>query len=782
MKKKRTLFIFFLSLFILFSLSGAGYLAIARGIPGIEEIKAHKNYRGAKVFANDNVLIGELTIERGIHVSIKDIPRYVIDAVVATEDERFWRHGGLDYIAITRALIQDILHGEIKQGGSTITQQLAKVMFLSPERTLSRKIKEAVLAIRLEKNMTKEEILEQYLNRIYFGHGAYGIEMASRIYFGKSVRQLKVHEAALLAGLIRAPALYSPYNNIVKARERQLYVLFRMKEAGFLTKEEFERVSSQPIELAGSKSEIFVNHYFLDYVKKYLISKYGEDMVYKGGLMVYTTLDRQMQLAAQKALRQGLREIDKRKGWRGVIAHKDIDPEKELLEKEKKEVTIEYSSSSQDVVTGLVLKVSPDKAIIKAKGLIGTLLLKDAEWAKVQYNPKTNISKTIEKFSLSSILKPGDVIYVGMKNLNARKSTAEFTLEQEPELEGAVVAIEPYTGFIKAMVGGFDYSKSEFNRAVYAKRQPGSAFKPVIYAAALDNGFTQASIIVDEPVIFDEGKETEWSPKNFDGKYWGPTSLVDALAYSRNVVTVKLVESIGIQKVIDFARLIGINAEMPRDYSLSLGSLSLSPMELTQAYATFASYGMRINPVAVRYIVDGNGRIIEENQPSPEEAISPQTSFLISSMMKNVVAYGTGWRAKELGRPVAGKTGTTNEYRDAWFIGFTPQIVAGVWVGYDDMRPIGEHETGARAALPIWLNFMKSIDLGPVEDFPVPDGIVARYVEKSTGLLADEGRTGVMLEFFKEGTEPKEYAPLPQETITEPLRPSEPGPVRPEYD
>jgi penicillin-binding protein 1A len=781
MKRKKILFI---SLIILlpFMLLGVVYLAIARGIPGIEEIKAQKTYAGTKVFANDNVMIGEITIERGIHLSIKEIPRHVIDAVVATEDERFWRHGGIDYIAITRALIKDILHAEIKQGGSTITQQLAKIMFLTPERTLRRKVKEAILALRLEKNMTKEEILEQYLNRVYFGHGAYGIEMASRIYFGKSARHLRLHEAALLAGLIRAPNLYSPYNNIVRARERQLYVLMRMKEVGFITKEEFERASKEPVQIAGSKGELFINHYFIDYIKKELISRYGEDLVYKGGLMVYTTIDRQMQVAAQKALRQGLRELDKRRGWRGPIAHKDIDPEKEMSHKDNKDITIEYAPSSEDIVSGIVLKVTPEKALVKAKGIIGTLSIKDAEWAKVQYNPKTNSSKTLEKFSLTSIFKPGDVIYVGMKNVPLSRKNIEFTLEQEPEVEGAIVAIEPYTGFIRAMVGGFDYSKSEFNRAVYARRQPGSAFKPIIYACALDNGFTQASIIVDEPVIYEEGKETEWSPKNFDGKYWGPTSLVDALAYSRNVITVKIVESMGIQKVIDFARTIGINSDLPRDYSLSLGSLSISPLELTKAYATFASYGMKVTPIAIRYIVDGNGKILEENQPSPEEAISPQTAFLITSMLKNVVSYGTGWRAKELGRPVAGKTGTTNEYRDAWFIGYTPNLVVGAWVGYDDMRPIGEHETGARAALPVWVNFMKSIDLGPPDDFPVPEGVVARYVDKTTGLLADEGRQNVLLEYFKEGTEPREYAPLPEESITEPLRPSITPLQRPEYD
>lgn len=777
---------------------GVAYLSIARSIPGVDEIKAQKTYAGAKIFADDNVLIGELTIERGIHLSIQEIPRYVIDAVVATEDERFWKHRGIDYIAIARALIHDLLHGEIRQGGSTITQQLAKVMFLSPERTLSRKIKEAILALRMEKQLTKEEILEQYLNRIYFGHGAYGIEMASRIYFGKSARRLKLNEAALLAGLIRAPTLYSPYNNIIRARERQLYVLQRMKDAGFITKEDFEKASRDTLQIAGSKTEIFVNQYFIDYVKKYLISKYGEDLVYRGDLMVYTSLDRNMQIQAQQALRQGLRDLDKRKGWRGVIAHKDIDPEKELSSDYNKEgINIDYAPLSGDIVPGVVLKVSPEKAIVKAKGIIGTLSLKDAEWAKVQYLPKTNTSKVVEKFNLTSILKPGDVIYVGIKSIHPSKksaprgsrgnpleffSAAEFTLEQEPEVEGAVLVLEPYTGFIKAMVGGFDYTRSEFNRAVFARRQPGSAFKPVIYTAALESGFTQASIIVDEPVIYEEGKETEWAPRNFDGKYWGPTSLVDALAYSRNVVTVKLVESIGIQKVHDFARTLGIDVNMPRDYSIALGSLSISPLELTKVYVTFASYGMKVEPLAVRYIVDGSGKVIEDNQPAPEEVISPQTAFLITSMLKNVVSFGTGWRAKELGRPVAGKTGTTNDYRDAWFIGYTPGLVAGVWVGYDDMRPIGELETGSRAALPIWLEFMKSIDLGPPEDFPVPEGIVARYVDKKTGLLGVEGMPDVILEYFKEGTEPREFTPLPEEKVTEPFAPVSPGPERPDYD
>ncbi len=758
-KIKRRFFIAYLVLFFLFSIFTGGYFAIAKSIPGIDEIRSQKDYKGTKIYADDNTLIGEITIEKGIHVPLSSIPAHLINAVIATEDERFFRHKGLDYIAIARALITDIIHGQIKQGGSTITQQLAKIMFLTPERTLSRKVKEAFLALKFEKYMTKNEILELYLNRVYFGHGAYGVEMASRVYFGKSVKDLKLSESAILAGLIRAPAIYSPYNNIVNARERQIYVLQRMVSAGFINMDEFKKASSMPIILAGSKSDIFVYNYFIDYIKKYLEKKYGEDMVYRGGLKVYTTLDREKQLSAYMALRKGLREIDKRRGWRGPVAHKDIENiEKESSQDRIKEVVVELPVSKEDIIQGIVIKVSPDKAIIKARGMTGTLPITNAMWAQVLYDKKTNTSKTMKRFNLTSILKPGDVIYVGIKNIDKKKGYVEFTLEQEPEIEGAIVALETYTGFIKAMVGGYDYTRSEYNRAIYARRQPGSAFKPIIYASALENGYTQASIIMDEPTIYDEGTPNEWSPKNYDEQYWGPTPLVDALAYSRNVVTVKLLESIGIEKVLDFANRVGINNDMPRDLSLALGSMSLSPLELTSVYNTFASYGMRPEPSGIKYIVDMNGNIIEENQPDPEEVLDEKVSFLITTMMKNVVEYGTGWRAKELGRPVAGKTGTTNEYRDAWFIGYTPDLVAGVWVGYDDMRPIGEHETGARAALPIWLHFMKSIDLGPINDFPVPEGIVAKYVDKTTGLLSERYSSNTILEYFIEGTEPREFS------------------------
>jgi penicillin-binding protein 1A len=680
----------------------------------------------------------------------------MINAVVAVEDSRFWSHKGIDYLAIARALIKDILSTELKEGGSTITQQLAKVMFLSPEKTLKRKLKEAALAIKIEKNLEKKKILELYLNKIYFGHGAYGVEMASRIYFGKSISNITLAEAALIAGLVKAPFFYSPYNDLTKAKVRQQIVLSRMLEEGYIKKEEKEQALKQPLYLSSKRKGIEVNNYFIEYVRKHLEERYGVETVYQGGLKVYTTLDRNAQILAAKALQEGLRELDKRRGWRGPVEHKkDIDIEKELKQKEIASPSVTtpggYSSS------GLVLRVTEKEALIKTRGVIGKLLINDARWASKVMEPKKGKAKVLKSFKLNKILKPGDVVKVSIKSTKGKQIL--LSLEQEPEVQGAVVAIEPETGYIRALLGGYDFVKSEFNRALYAKRQPGSAFKPIIYAAALDSGFTPASIIVDEPITYFGGEKGEWSPENYDHEFYGPTRLREALTYSRNVVTVKLVEAIGVDNLIDFTRKIGIHEEMPRDLTIALGSLSMSPLELALCYNVFANNGVRSKPIAIKYITDVKGRIFESNEPDAEEVLSPQTSFLITSLMEGVVQNGTGWRAKALGRPVAGKTGTTNEYRDAWFVGYTPQLVSVVWVGFDDMRPLGPQETGARAASPIWVSFMKSYVNGEPEDFQIPEGIVSYIIDPNTGLLSKDASVG-MKEYFKEGTEPKDFAPL----------------------
>ncbi len=750
----RALLIFIVAAVVV-GISAGGYLALAKGVPSVEELKQYKSVPGTKIYADDDTLIGELKIERGVFVPLNRMPRYLVNAVVAVEDSRFWKHKGIDYVAIVRAAVKDVLHVGLKEGGSTITQQLAKITFLTSEKTLQRKLKEAALAVKIEKKLDKKEILELYLNRVYLGHGAYGMEMASRVYFGKSVREITLPEAALLAGLIRAPSIYSPYNNLTKAKERQETVLARMEEEGYIRPPEKERAVKQPLYLSSLRRGQEANNYFVEYVRKYLEDKYGVDTVYKGGLSVYTTLDKKDQAAAARALQEGLRDLDKRRGWRGPIDHREVDPEKELKKKESAGSLI--ANVGGDIVPGVVLKVGAKEAILKARGVIGRLSLENARWAATRLDPKTGRTSQIRNFTLDKILKPGDVVKVGFRS--SRGSVVELALEQEPEAEGAVVAMDPNSGFVKAMVGGYDYAKSEYNRAVFAKRQPGSAFKPVIYASAMENGFTPASVINDEPITYRGGPKGEWSPENSDRKYYGPTRLRDALAYSRNVVTVKLVDAMGDDKVIDFARKIGIDEEMPHNLTIALGSVSVTPMELASGYSVFAAGGVKMKPVIVKYIADSRGRILESNESQGEQVISPETAFLITSMMEDVVNYGTGWRAKALGIPVAGKTGTTNDYRDAWFVGYVPDLIAAVWVGFDDMRPLGYQETGARAASPIWTNFMKSVDLGE-HSFVIPEGIVSYPIDPGTGLLARDGVSGIR-EYFKNGTQPREYSPSP---------------------
>lgn len=764
MKGKIGLIIIFLLLVILASGAGA-FITITRDLPEVNFLKDHQTPEGTKVYADDDQLIGNFKVEKGIPVSLKEVPKNLVNAVLSIEDSRFYRHRGLDYTAIARALLKDIISIEIKEGGSTITQQLAKVLFLTPEKSLQRKIKEAVLAIRIEKNLSKEEILELYLNKIYFGHGAYGVEMAARTYFGKSVGRLSLGESAMLAGLIRAPNIYSPYNDLSKARYRQLVVLKRMEEEGFIKKEEIDRAWKQPIYLSSLREKENNAPYFLEHIRQYLEAKYGTDLVYKGGLKVYTTLNRKMQSMAVKALQEGLRELDKRQGYRGPIVRKEIDPKK-MKVKDEEEVFRPVVMTAGDIFTGTVLKVTSQYAIVKARGLTGKIMFEDMAWASRRI--EGGKVKEIKSAKVSDILKVGDVIKVRLKSIKGKYREVSFSLEQDPLVEGAIVAIEVPTGFIRAMVGGYDYQRSEFNRAVQANRQAGSAFKPIIYAVAMDHGFTPASVIIDEPVTYDKNLLSPgWSPENYDGKYYGPTRLRTALIYSRNVVTVKLLEMIGIMPVIDLSNRLGIKGHIPHDLTLALGSLSLSPLELTSIYGVFANGGIKMEPIAVKYIIDSKGYLLESNEPHGEEVISPQTAFLITSMLEDVVREGTGWRARSLGRPVAGKTGTTNNYVDAWFVGYTPNLVTGVWVGFDNRQSLGRQETGARAASPIWVKFMDSVLKDePIEDFSIPSDITIAEIDPVTGLLPAKGSNDGVTEFFKKGTVPTRYAPPRSEIST----------------
>lgn len=740
-----------------------GYMALVQDVPQIEDIKIYQPSQSTEVYADDDTLIGEFRVEKGDYVKISDVPEYLIKAVVAVEDSRFWYHRGIDVLGILRALSKDILAGRIKEGASTITQQLAKVVFLSPERTVVRKLKEIVLALRLEQNLSKEEILELYLNKIYFGHGAYGIEMAARAYFGKSVSDINLSEAALLCGLIKAPSRYSPYSNLDKAKERQQIVLKRMTVEGYITEEQATEAFELPLYLSSVRYTRYTPNYFLEYVRKYLEDEYGVEMTYKGGLKVYTTLNRNMQVAAVKSMKEGLKRLDKRQGYRGPLGHKDVEPDSdEQRTDSSKKVVLKPG----DQVTATVLDVTALKATVATRGTTGTLHLADAQWAKKIIDEKGEVIRKFKDLKLTDILKPGDMITVRVKDITGGRPV--FALEQEPLVQGAVVAIEPSTGYIRAIVGGYDFNKSEFNRAVLARRQAGSAFKPFIYAAAMDRGFTPASIIMDEPLIYESDEFGDWEPENYDEKYHGATRLREALIHSRNIATVKLLEEIGVDPVIQFAREIGISGPFPHNLTLALGSLSISPLEITSAFSVFANQGIKMEPIAIKYVINADGDVIENNQPEGEQVISPQTAFLATSMLEDVVKSGTGWRAKALRRSVAGKTGTTNEYNDAWFIGYTPELAASVWVGFDNMRTLGDNETGSRAAAPIWVSFMKKaiaemsvFDRDPRREkggnFSIPDGIVTAVIDPLTGLLATN-ETKKMVEFFKEGTVPTVYA------------------------
>jgi len=743
---------------LLVSVMIGGYVAILKSLPDIENLKNYISTKGTEVYADDDTLIGNFRIEKGIYVPLKKIPENLVRAVIAVEDSKFWVHKGLDYVAIVRALLKDIMARRIKEGASTITQQLAKVVFLSPEKTFVRKVKEVALAIKLEGTLTKEEILELYLNKVYFGHGAYGVEMAARTYFGKSVSELDLSEASLLAGLIKAPNRFSPYNSLEIAKERQRTVLKRMEEEGYINKQQAEMAYKKPLYLSSMRYSVDEMNYFLEYIRRALEDRYGFDMVYKNGMKVYTTINRNIQRTAVESLREGLRQLDKRQGFRGPIGHRDIDIKKEGESPgEFKRVLIKPG----DITTATVLNVTPSYATVKARGVVGNLPISEALWADKIVNSKGDVIKRFNNLKLTEILKRGDIIYVRVKDISGKMPV--FSLEQEPIVQGALVAIESSTGYIRGLVGGYDFRKSEFNRAIYSKRQAGSAFKPIIYATAMDNGFTPASVIIDAPLSYRADNFNRWSPDNYDRKYNGPTRLREALAFSRNVVTVKLLDEIGIDKVIKFARSLGISGPFPRDLTLALGSISVTPLELTSAYSVFAAGGVRTQPIAIKYITDASGNVIENNRPDSERAISPQTAFLITSMLEEVVNRGTGQRAKEVGRVVAGKTGTTNDYRDAWFIGYDPYLTVGVWVGFDDLRSLGEGETGARAALPIWVSFMKKMtvsDYGTIgnnDGFPMPEGIVTAVIDPLTGLLATEN-SQKMVEFFKEGTVPRRYS------------------------
>jgi len=719
-----------------------------------------------EIYSADGEVIGRFWEEKRIVIPLNEVPEHLIHAFISAEDSRFFKHEGVDVPGIVRAFVKNLKAGKIEQGGSTITQQVTKSLLLkNPEKTYKRKVREAILSLQIEKNFTKERILFLYLNQMYLGHGAYGVEAAARTYFDKRAIELNVAESALLAGLPQAPSRYSLILHYDRAKARQKYVLQRMREEGYLTEEQEKEALNTEISVnRDAENPFYKAPYFAEHIRKYLEQNYGRELLYKGGLKVYTTVNLDMQRAAQKAVERGSLELDKREGYRGPLRH--LAPEEiEGYELQIAEKMAETPPAIGDIVEGVVRDVDSEKKVVTISigSKMGILALEDMKWAR---EPNHNVPYYVTQLKdPGKALKSGDVVLVKLKDKGEPPYEWQLALEQKPEIQAALLCMEPETGLVRAMVGGRDFSQSQFNRAVQSRRQPGSAFKPIIYAAALDWGMSPATVILDAPYVSSMDPEKDiWRPKNYKEKFFGPTLFRTALVKSRNVITVKILRKIGIRYAIDYARKMGIESELSPDLSLALGSSGLSLEELTRAYAVFANGGNLVEPVFIEKIEDRSGRIIEEKHPSMQASIPKETAYVMTDLLTAVVKEGTGWRIKALKRPAAGKTGTTNDLRDAWFMGFTPHMVTGAWVGYDDRKSMGKGETGSRAASPIWLYFMSEIHKDrAVEDFYFPEaGVVFAKIDAKTGFLAGPHSEKTVFQAFTEGTEPKKYSPAPK--------------------
>ncbi|MBI1819440.1 MAG: PBP1A family penicillin-binding protein [Nitrospirae bacterium] len=737
-------------------LTGGGFLwALIRNLPSIDGLKTYEPSISSRVYDENKALVGNFATERRILVPLVKVPKYLFQAIIAVEDSRFLEHKGFDYWRTLKAILNDIRTLHLKEGGSTITQQLARSLFLSSEKKFKRKIQELFLAMKIESVLSKDEILELYLNQIYLGHGSYGVQTASRLYFGKDVNDLSLAESAFLAGLPKAPSDYSPYINPEKAKQRQGVVLRRMVTAGFITEAQYQEAFLSNLTFQRLQKEDEVSPYFMEYIRQYLIAKYGEEALYKGGLSVTTSLNLQMQAAATESVKEGLRALDKRQGFRGPTGHIESP---ETLKKKPGALVQTNPFNKSELFDGIVLSAEEQFARVESRGITGKIKLEDMVWARKQLKGKDlkNDVTFIDKATPKQILKKGDIVKLGLKKVDPLSKEYYFTLEQEPLVEGALIALDPATGGIKAMVGGYDFKRSEFNRTTLARRQPGSAFKPVIYATAIEKGKSPSNMIIDSPVIYQDTElDKVWKPENYEGKFYGSISLREALAHSRNLATIKLLEETGISPVIDFGRRLGITSPFQHDLSLALGTSSLGVMELTSAYAVFANQGTYNEPFSIVTVADHNGNILETHEAHPRPAVSKEVAYMITNMLEDVIQKGTGVRARELGRHVAGKTGTTNDFGDAWFLGYTTNLVTGVWVGFDDRRSLGDREAGASAALPIWISFMRqAFNLLPDLPFSIPDNIVYAKVNTETGLLSDSNSENTATEPFIKGSAP----------------------------
>ena len=890
-------------------LASTGYFYVIFTLPKLTNVTDYTPSLVTEIYAQDLRKIAEYSYEKRFLIPYEEIPKTTVNAFIAAEDSNFFEHKGIDYLGIIRAMVKNLMAGRIVQGGSTITQQVAKSLLLTRERSFRRKIKEAFLAKRIEENLSKKDILYLYLNQIYLGHGSYGIQAAAENYFKKDARDLTLAESAFLAGLPQAPSRYSPFRSPEEAKNRQVYTLSRMFKEGYITEFEMLSAKNTPLKIYYRKDlSVNLTPHFSEHVRRYIEEKYGKEMLYSGGLQVFTTMDLDKQLSAQRAVQIGLEELEKRQGYQKTLGHIDLknseevqqflyqahqeaaDPEflilpsheelqdhNKLVEQEIDETPLKEGKKFKALV--MDFDRNGNYMMVQVGTIPGLMHIEDIKWVR-----KPDVEERFDenRYYLKDprdLFKKGDILLVSLKTPTAEEYKSKkydseniyFNLEQEPDVQGALLSLDSQNGFVVAMVGGYDFTKNQFNRAIQGLRQPGSAFKPIIYAAALDKGYTASSIITDSPIVYETGSEEEeqeeafkWRPKNYGGKFHGDTTFRQGLVKSMNVITIKITQEIGVNFVTAFARKLGIEAPINRDLSLALGSSSLTLMELTKAYSVFAREGKPFKPIFITKILDREGNVLErhtdqdydvsqeesvsflkqkiqatianvksmakvslgnaqdsleQNNPDeppapleiaeeeknkdeevylseaeaakkaaeekqipeatevngeiiqltkrereilyenipPGHVITPQTAYLMTYLLNDVVKHGTGRRVLSLGRPAAGKTGTTNDEFDAWFMGFIPDMVTGVWVGYDDNRPLGSGETGSRSASPIWLYYMKWANQGkPVRDFVPPNKIVFTTVDRDTGALATPRtpREQRIQGAYLEGTEP----------------------------
>jgi len=763
--RRRALKILFWAAFVgtalLFGAVFGTYVAVRKTLPDLSVLESYAPALSTKVLDDSGQIVREMGTEKRTIVTYEQIPVVLREAILATEDPHFFKHGGVDVRGIIRSIKENafnVFRRRKLHGGSTITQQVARKLALHPLQTLQRKFAEWYVSIQIEKKYSKERIFEMYCNQFELGPGAAGVEAAARLYFGKSIGDLTLEEAAMIAGLYRGPTMYSPYRNPALALERRNHVLTRMEEEGFITPARAAEGRKTPINvLAAGRDDYDFGGYFFDEVRRAIVEKYGEDALYEKGLKVTTTLNATWQKFADEAVAAGLRRYDKRHGWRrdkvNLLLDETFRTSGRTLESYRLKSWATPRLDEGDIEEGIVLEVGPKEARVKVKDYAVKLTNEGAEWA-------------VPSRTLTVILKRGDVVPVMVKSISKDKKEAVATLEQEPLAQAALVAIDPRTGQIKAMVGGSSFRRTQLNRATQTVRQAGSSMKPYVYTAALEHGFTAASRIVDEPTDFkDPWTGSVWTPKNYDRKFKGTLTLRTGLEESRNVITAKILDSISPQTGVDYCKKFGLTATFYPYLSLALGTFEVNLTEMVSAYGVFPNKGIRIRPYFISRVEDRDGNLLEENTLQAEEVISPQTAYLMTNLMEGVIQRGTAAAASVLLNvsPLGGKTGTTDNFSDAWFIGFSPSLCAGVWVGKDDNTTLGRREEGAVAALPIWMDFfgrvLKDIEKtgganSRAEEFEVPPNIHYVAIDRKTGLLATSICKWRFMEAFLEGTEP----------------------------